>query len=118
MNTTYENAIGNAGAGLITHIALFDDSGNELSGGSYARQPVTWTSAGAGNSGADSDGEIRLSADLTFDVPAGATVGEWRGFSALTGGTDYGGQSLTNETFANDGQYKLLASGTSIEHNA
>lgn len=118
MNTAYENAVGDAGAALITHIALFDDQGNELSGGSYARQSVSWTDASAGNAGSDDDGEVRPSADLTFDVPAGATVGEWRGFSAATGGTDYGGQTLTNESFANAGQYTLLAAQTSIQHNA
>ena len=59
---------------------------------------------------------IRPSADLVFDVPAGATVAGWRGFSAATGGTNYGGEALTSETFNNAGQYKLIASETGILH--
>jgi hypothetical protein len=110
MSTDYKNAIAAAGGALITHIGLVDASGVELSGGSpaYARKAVTWTSP--------SGGTIRPNADLTFDIPAGVTVAGWRGFSALTGGTNYGGQDLTAEAFANQGQYKLLAAGTGILH--
>jgi len=110
MTEAYRNAIADYGASLITYIGLVDETGTELSGGdpAYARQPVTWTAA--------SDGIIRPSADLTFDVPAGTTVGGWRGYSALTGGTDYGGADLTQETFTNQGTYTLLAAQTGIRH--
>ena len=108
MVTGYLNAIANAGAALITHIGLVDETGTEIVGGTYARLAVTWTGA--------VDGTIRPNADLTFEVPAG-TVGGWRGYSALTVGTDYGGQVLTNEVFAAAGQYKLLAAGTGILHS-
>lgn len=110
MNTAYLDMIANHAAGQITHIALFDDTGSEISGGSYARQAVTWTAA--------SSGEISPDSDLQFDIPAGATVAEWRGFDASTGGTDYGGASLTNESFAEAGTYTLLAASTSINHSA
>lgn len=112
MNATYRDAIADHGGSLITHIALFDETGTEITGGTpaYARQAVTWT--------ASSNGMIRPSADLTFDIPAGATVAEWRGFSAATAGTDYEGAPLTNETFASQGQYTLLAASTGIGHNA
>lgn len=110
MDTAYHNAIANHGASLITHIGLVDDVGTELSGGSYARLPVTWTAAAGGT--------IRPDADMTFDVPGGVTVGGWRGFSALTAGTNYGGASLTNETFAQAGQYTLTAAQTGILHQA
>lgn len=111
MTVSYRNAIATHGGSLVTHIGLVNGTGTELSGGSpaYARQPVTWTTA--------SDGIIRPTADLIFDIPAGATVAGWRGFSALTGGTNYGGASLTPETFAAQGQYKLLAAGTGILHS-
>ena len=108
MAVGYINAIANAGAALITHIGLVDQTGTEIVGGTYARLAVTWTAAVAGT--------IRPNADLTFNVPAG-TVGGWRGFSALTLGTNYGGQDLTNEVFAAPGQYKLLAAGTGILHS-
>lgn len=112
MNAAYYNAIRDHGQSLITHIGLVDDVGTELTGGSpaYARQAVTWTD--------DGDGVSRPSADLEFDVPAGDTVAEWRGYSASTAGTDYGGASLTNEAFAAQGTYTLLAASTSITHQA
>lgn len=110
MTNDYKNAIADHGGGLITHIGLVDGTGTELTGGSpaYARKPVTWTSASAGT--------IRPTADLTFDVPAGATVAGWRAYSALTAGTNYGGASLTSETFAGQGEYTLLSASTGILH--
>lgn len=116
MNGAYLNAIADNG-NPVTHIGLIDDGGTELTGGSpaYARQPVTWTAGGAG---ADPDGTIRPDADLPFDVPAGTTVAEWRGFDALTTGNAYGGEALTNEAFANQGTYTLLAAQTAINHTA
>lgn len=109
VNSAYLNAI--AAANPITHIGLVDETGTELTGGSpaYARLPTDWTAA--------SDGDVLLDANLTFDVPA-VTVGGWRGFSALTGGTAYGGKDLTNEVFAAQGEYTLLAASTGINHNA
>ena len=107
MSEGYRNAIADAGGELISHIGLVDDVGTEISGGSYARQAVTWTSA--------SGGTIRPNADLTFDVPA-CTVGGWRGFSASSEGTNHGGEDLTEEVFAAAGQYKLLATSTGIKH--
>lgn len=114
MNTTYLDAIEAAAAvegdTLITHIGLFD-SGVELSGGSpaYARLAVTWTLTG---------GEMRPNADLDFDVPA-STIDEWRGFSASTGGTDYGGSALdTPVTFAAQGVFRLVAADTAVTHTA
>lgn len=110
MTEAFLNAMANAGAALITHLGLVNEAGTELSGGSYARKAVTWTGASAG--------KIAPNADITFDIPAGVTVGGWRAFTALTGGTNYGGADLAagnRETFANAGQYKLLASGTYID---
>lgn len=108
MLENYRNATATYGGSLITHIGLVNQSENEISGGGYARQAVTWTTA--------SGGIIRPSTDLTFDIPAGTTVAGWRGFSASSGGTNYGGHSLTEEYFANAGQYKLVASSTGIKH--
>jgi hypothetical protein len=110
MNTAYLNLIANA-ADAITHIALFGN-GSEVTGGTpaYARKAVTFT--------APSGGLVRPTADLDFDIPAGGVVDEWRGFSASTGGTDYGGALLTEETFAGQGTYRLLAASTGIQHTA
>ena len=113
MSEGYRNAIADHGASLITHIGLVDETGAELDGGNpaYARKAVTWTDA--------SGGTIRPNADLTFDIPAGTTVGGWRGFSQLAhpGGTNYGGKALTQETFASQGEYKLLSASTGILHS-
>lgn len=108
MNAAFLNALRDEGQALITHIGLVDDGGTELTGGSpaYARQAVTWTD--------DGDGVSRPNANLTFNVPASTTVGGWRGYSADSGGTDYGGSDLTQEVYANQGTYQLLAASTSI----
>lgn len=110
MATSYLDGIATAGAALITHIGLVDATGTELTGGSYARKAAGW--------GAASGGVVRPSADLTFEVPAGATVGGWRGFTALTAGTNHGGEDLTQEVYAGAGQYVLLAASTGISHTA
>ena len=107
MNATYRDAVATHGGTLITHIALFNGA-SEVTGGTYARQAVTWAAA--------SDGTIRPNANLVFDVPSGQTVDGWRGFSALTAGTNYGGKALTSQAFASDGTYTLLAASTGINH--
>lgn len=111
MNAAYLNLIRDAGAAAITHIGL-TDGGVELSGGSpaYARKAVTWATP--------ADGLIRPTANLVFDVPAGASVDGWQGYDAASGGTAYGVNALTLEDFAAQGTYTLLAAGTGIDHNA
>ena len=111
MLTAYLDAIAAAGGALITHIGLFNAS-TEITGGSpaYARKAVTWTTS--------SSGLIRPTADLVFDIPSGATVTNWRGFSASTGGTAYGGGALTSTAFAAQGTYTLLAASSGIQHTA
>ena len=105
MNATFHAALATHGASLITHIGLVNSSGVEISGGSYARQPVTWTGSG---------GTRRPSANLTFNIPSGGQVQGWRAFSALTGGTDYGGATLTSPTgsYGTAGTFTLLAAST------
>jgi hypothetical protein len=111
MNTAYLDFIAAAGAAEITHIGLVDDTGTELTGGSpaYARKAVTWTASVAGL--------IRPNADHEFDVPAGASVAEWRGYNALTAGDDYEGEDVDLEDFTNQGTYTLLAASTGIQHS-
>lgn len=110
MNSAYHTALAAHGATLITHIGLVDGSGNELSGGGYARLPVTWALTG---------GVMRPNADLLFTTEAGDVVSAWRGFNALTGGTSYGGAPITTpRTYGNPGTFRLLAAETSISHQA
>lgn len=110
MSTDYLNLTAQAGGDAITHIGLVDGSGTELTGGSYARQAVTWTTA--------ANGLIRPDDDLVFNVASGSTVAGWRGYSASSSGTNYGGADLTSQTFATAGTYTLLAASTAIDHDA
>lgn len=106
MNAAFNTALAAYGSGLITHIGLFN-GGAEITGGApaYARKAVTWTGAAGARS---------PSADIVFDVPAGATVTNWRGFTAATGGTDYEGAALTSVAFSNQGTYTLFSASTNI----
>jgi hypothetical protein len=99
-------------ATAATHIALVDETGTELTGGTpaYARQAVTWTTASAGL--------IRPDDDLEFDVPASTTVAGWRAFSALTNGTNYGGEDVTDEVYSGQGTYTLAADETAFDFDA
>jgi hypothetical protein len=112
MNTSYLNLIADYGGDAITHIGLWDSvTDAEVSGGDYARLPVTWEDA--------ESGIIRPTADLVFDVPSGASVGGWRGFSALSGGTNYGGADFAAaEAFDGAGEYTLYSAGTAIVHES
>lgn len=107
MNAAFINALAAYGATLITHIGLVDGSGIEITGGTpaYARKAVTWTGAA---------GVKSPSANLLFDIPAAATVAGWRGYSAVTAGTDYQGAALTSTPFASQGTYNVLAASTNI----
>lgn len=108
MNEIYRNAIANAGAALITYIGIIDELGQELSGGEYARQPVTWNTA--------TGGVIRPTDNLIFLIPPGVTIAGWRGYSAISGGTNYGGGALSSQTFTGGGQLTLIAANMGILH--
>lgn len=110
MSTAYLNLTADAGRAAITHVGLVDETGTEISGGTYARQAVAWVAA--------VDGKIVPTADKTFNIPANKKVAGWRGYSALTNGTDYGGGALPEQPFASDGTYTLLAAQTYIDHDA
>lgn len=102
----------NAITGGITHLGLHDGfpatSGNEESGGSYARKAVSWAAiTGSGTRTA------AITAAVTFDVNAGtiSSIGAW---SALTVGTLRGGADVTDEVFAGTGQYQVTAFSISV----
>ena len=96
------DALGAVGVWVSLHD---DDPGttgaNELSGGSpaYARKQIAWAAASGGSMSDSTNG-------LEFDVPAGdvAHAGVW---SASSGGTFYGSDPVTTETFAAQGTYTL-----------
>lgn len=79
LNTAGRNALLTSGAPGITHIgALTDLSGTEATGGSYARQAITFAAAGSG---------IRdNNAQLTIPINAGTTVVALAAYDAASAG--------------------------------
>jgi len=97
----------------ITHISLHDGApgaggANELSGGSPAYARVTATINAAATS------SRALDADVTFNVASGDTVMHVGYWSAITGGTFHGSDPVSNEVYAGQGEYKVLAAGTTL----
>lgn len=94
-----------AGVAVFVSLHTGDPGGTgaaEVSGGTYARQGVTW--------GASSGGEISASNQPEFDVPGSTTVSHFGLWSANTAGTFYGGVALSaSETFSSNGQYTLTS---------
>lgn len=107
-NTMKENAaIGSVST--ATHVALFStaggaSAGTEISGGGYARRPVTWTHGAA-------DGSTTSGA-LEFTVGSGTTVAGFGLYTALSGGTYLGGGSLTSQNFSSAGTYTLTVTSS------
>lgn len=96
------NALGAVAAYASLHTDDPSDNGaNEVAGGSpaYARKAITWNGAAAG--------AMDDSNTPAFDVPAGTTVKYVGLWSALSGGTFYGSDAVTNEAFAGQGTYTL-----------
>jgi hypothetical protein len=98
----------------VTHLSLHSGDpsttgANEISGGSpaYARKAVSGGSAASG-------GSVLISANITFDVPAGTTVSYVGMWSASTAGTYYGHFDVTDEVYAGQGTY-VLTTGTVSE---
>lgn len=105
----------NAQVGGLTAVAAYaslhsaepNASGsNEISGGSYTREAISW--------GAASNGTATSSANITFDVPGSTTIA-WLGYwSAASGGTFYGARVLdASQTFATSGTYVISAGNLS-----
>lgn len=75
---------------------------SEVTGGSYARESISWGAASAGTAASD--------APIVFDVPGSTTITHLGYWSALTGGTFYGSRALdTSQTYATDGTYTIAA---------
>lgn len=105
----------NAQVGGLTAVAAYaslhsaepNSSGsNEISGGSYTREAISW--------GAASNGTAVSNANITFDVPGSTTIA-WLGYwSAASGGTFYGARVLdASQTFATSGTYVISAGNLS-----
>lgn len=107
----YMNLIAVAGRGSLYLMGLVDENAAEITGGSYSRLDVTsanWTSP--------VNGDITLTNDKVFEVPAGVTVAGWFITSSKTGNIFITG-TLTPETFVNGGQYRFVAANCTIKHD-
>jgi hypothetical protein len=105
LNDTSKNLMLTALGGVAVYVSLHTaDPGttgtSEVSGGSpaYTREAVTWNTASGGN--------LDNNANPVFDVPGSTTVTHFGLWSAVTGGTFYGGAALSaSEVFGGQGTY-------------
>ena len=74
---------------------------NEVSGGSYARQALSYNAA-SGNS-------KTTSATATIPIPSGTTVSYLGLWSAVTAGVFLGQVDITDEVFGSDGNLDVTA---------
>lgn len=105
----YSNAAKNLMLDALGAVAVFASlhtaspgttGANEVSGGAYARKPITWNAA--------SGGDLDNNANPVFDVPASTTITHFGMWSASTAGTFYGGDVLSStETYGAAGTYTL-----------
>jgi hypothetical protein len=95
------NALGAVALRASLHTADPGSSGtNEVTGGSYARQPIDWNAAASG--------ALDNNTNPAFAVPSATTVTHF-GIWNTAGTVFYGGGSLSGggETFTNAGTYTL-----------
>ena len=103
-----KNAMLDALGALVTHASLYTDDTavTEVTGGTYAREAITWAAA--------SGGSIASSNQPAFDVPASTTVKAVGFMSALTEGTQHAYHNVTDEVFAGAGTYTLTSANLTI----
>jgi hypothetical protein len=91
----------------LTYVALYTDNGatTEVTGGSYARQSITWSAASAGSKA--------ISNQPVFQVPAGTTVRAVGFMTAVSGGTQYAMYDVVDEAFAANGTYTITSASIS-----
>lgn len=104
LSVTARNALADAFAAGATWISVHTgDPGttgaNEVVGGPYARKQTVWGAASGGD---------RIGSQVLVDVGAGGPYTHFGVWSAVSGGTFYGGNTLTPaETFAGTGQLRI-----------
>lgn len=83
LTTAGRNALLDSGKAVFTHVGAYQDLGTtESTGGSYARQAITWTAAAAG--------VTDNNASITIPINAGQTIQAGSVHSAVSAGTLYG----------------------------
>lgn len=114
LNDAGKNVGLDAIAAAITYLSLHTDAvgggtANEVTGGSpaYARKAPTWAAAATG--------QVALSNQPVFDVPASTTVRRVGFFGHATNASPYYGDGdITDETFAGQGTYTVTSGSISI----
>lgn len=93
---------------VCTHASLYSDAGGtvEITGGSYARQTLTWASA--------SNGSKAISNQPVFQIPAGATVATIGITTAISGGTQHALFDATDEVYGGAGTYTITSLSISL----
>lgn len=108
INTSGKNTMLDYIGTICTHVALYSDAGGttEITGGSYARQSITWASA--------SSGSKAISNQPVFQIPAGATVSTIGIVTASSGGTQHALFDATDETYGGAGTYTITSLSISL----
>lgn len=99
---------GNSATGApITHVSAHTafpaTALNEVSGGSYARQAVTFEAV----AGTETPGSLDVTNAPVIDIPAGTTVAALGFWTAVTAGTLMADADVTDEVFAAQGTYTV-----------
>ena len=105
---TARNTLANAYAGAAKFAALYTSvpsstPGTEVTGGSYARVPITWSNAVAGS----------VTATVTLNVSSGVTVRGAGVHTAETAGY-FDGWTVAEQPFGSDGKYTLTLTYTAV----
>lgn len=100
-----KNLMLDALAAVVDRISAHTDApgstgANEVTGGTYARQAITWDAA--------SGGAINLAAGVSFNVPAATTVTHL-GFWTNSGAVFRGFYDIPDEAFASGGVLEVPA---------
>jgi len=92
-------------AAEVTHLSLHSSTpnssgSNEVTGGGYSRQSVTWN--------VDQDGDLTLASTVSFSGPSEGTVTHVGLWDASSSGNFYGAFALSGDTaFNSAGQYNV-----------
>lgn len=108
INTSGKNAMLDALGTLCTYMALYTDdtATTEVTGGTYARQSVTWSAA--------SNGSKAISNSPAFNIPSGTTVKSIGLLTASTGGTQHAFYNANDEAYTGDGTYTVTSGSISL----
>ena len=116
LDITARNVGVDAIAALATRVALHtgdpgaaNTAANEVTGGSpaYARKAIAWGAAAAG--------AATCSGNVVLDVPA--TTVAWISLWNTAGTVRYYKKAVTNEVFAAQGTYTVVAASTTLDLN-